>query len=156
MACYADILAFVRRPPHGGRGLKCLCIGELKNDSRSPSPRRAWIEISYFFERGCKHVWSPSPRRAWIEITETELFVVNVQASPSPRRAWIEIKASASVVTFVKSPSPRRAWIEITIARICDSSSNRRPPHGGRGLKSPAPPLFLSPTPVALPTEGVD
>ena len=34
---------------------------------------------------------SPSPRRAWIEITSESKLVLEGWMSPSPRRAWIEI-----------------------------------------------------------------
>ena len=33
------------RPPHGGRGLKFDFDDIARSDGRSPSPRRAWIEI---------------------------------------------------------------------------------------------------------------
>ena len=33
---------------------------------------------------------SPSPRRAWIEITRSSRFAI-FGMSPSPRRAWIEM-----------------------------------------------------------------
>ena len=37
---------------------------------------------------------------------------------------------------MVKSPSPRRAWIEIKVrVRVNNTAAQRRPPHGGRGLK---------------------
>ena len=77
-----------------------------------------------------------------------------------------------------QSPSPRRAWIEIRQLKIPRNSYLRRPPHGGRGLKSckvnPCHRATESPSPrrawieieklssfflskdVALPTEGVD
>ena len=35
-------------------------------------------------------VWSPSPRRAWIEMSVILLIPI-LTVSPSPRRAWIEI-----------------------------------------------------------------
>ena len=37
----------------------------------SPSPRRAWIEMSNVYENVVK-MRSPSPRRAWIEITSSK------------------------------------------------------------------------------------
>ena len=59
-------------------------------DMKSPSSRRAWIEI-----RQCGlwqlSVGSPSSRRAWIEIRLYELHRHCNQRSPSSRRAWIEI-----------------------------------------------------------------
>ena len=38
-------LAWVRRPPHGGRGLKCLCQQGGPGRGESPPARGAWIEI---------------------------------------------------------------------------------------------------------------
>ena len=56
------------RPPHGGRGLKCVIVDITNNFNVSPSPRRAWIEIS-LGQIGLTDIkLSPSPRRAWIEI----------------------------------------------------------------------------------------
>ena len=78
---------------------------------------------------------SPSTRRAWIEIVGLGL-INDVGSSPSTRRAWIEISSillrnAASLVALhpegvdrnrgdvlaaylaLKSPSTRRAWIEM-------------------------------------------
>ena len=58
--------------------------------------------------------------------------------SPSPRRAWIEIlRAHFEGLRGCGSPSPRRAWIEMYCLCKCESERVSRPPHGGRGLKSP-------------------
>ena len=102
---------------------------------KSPSTRRAWIEIlskcntlcntlvalhpegvdrnthslSYFF----LDFASPSTRRAWIEIAFRRP-ASGCRLSPSTRRAWIEIAvASSSLMMHAMSPSTRRAWIEI-------------------------------------------
>ena len=56
---------------------------------------------------------SPSSRRAWIEITITSGCVAAVGKSPSSRRAWIEISAWSYPGAAFGSPSSRRAWIEI-------------------------------------------
>ena len=80
---------------------------------------------------------SPSSRRAWIEI-DRESAEIYIVASPSSRRAWIEISRRrvssakfhsvallaegvdrnnlvySSFVNVLSSPSSRRAWIEIT------------------------------------------
>ena len=34
---------------------------------------------------------SPSPRRAWIEMSNGDTIIDTTVKSPSPRRAWIEI-----------------------------------------------------------------
>ena len=46
---------------------------------------------------------SPSTRRAWIEMLEIQLDAVVVRVSPSTRRAWIEMPARAG---WVVAPSP--------------------------------------------------
>ena len=40
-----ELAAQIRRPPHGGRGLKSLGLAVEEQVVLSPSPRRAWIEI---------------------------------------------------------------------------------------------------------------
>ena len=50
-----------RRPPHGGRGLKCYCCWYCWTCYKSPSPRRAWIEIAIVIaERGDWNVALPT------------------------------------------------------------------------------------------------
>ena len=58
----------MRRPPHGGRGLKFDFGINRDLDIVSPSPRRAWIEILRRELTRKRQKLSPSPRRAWIEI----------------------------------------------------------------------------------------
>ena len=165
-----------RRPPHGGRGLKSFIKDISAELEASPSPRRAWIEISL---RAVQHlpIRSPSPRRAWIEIHHSHPLPLR-PPSPSPRRAWIEMCSVLSLFFSRKSRPPHGGrglkWYQGAQINI----SNCRPPHGGRGLKWSCllmkPVLFGSPSPrrawieirlspasavlrlVALPTEGVD
>ena len=104
--------------------------------SVSPSSRRAWIEIAYFFgtdikpkvallaegvDRNCdimalrkRRSTSPSSRRAWIEIAMPGRKDMLCR-SPSSRRAWIEIPTSRCARRCCVSPSSRRAWIEILL-----------------------------------------
>ena len=50
---------------------------------------------------------SPSTRRAWIEISSPGQFALIVQPSPSTRRAWIEIATyGASVFSTVVALHP--------------------------------------------------
>ena len=95
-----------------------------RKSGRSPSSRRAWIEII------------SGTRRAWIEITlpqrsrrtrSVALLAEGVdrncyaarkvrgyKMSPSSRRAWIEIPYTFFLpFALGGSPSSRRAWIEI-------------------------------------------
>ena len=86
---------------------------------KSPSSRRAWIEIDF------------SSRRQWpamvallAEGVDRNVYDDNVgfglSVSPSSRRAWIEIRAMNTVWCSTASPSSRRAWIEIcTGGRKC-------------------------------------
>ena len=84
-------------------------LGEL---DRSPSSRRAWIEIFGHFGPVAAILVSPSSRRAWIEICSTTRHPLP-SWSPSSRRAWIEICSSSLRCRCSRSPSSRRAWIEI-------------------------------------------
>ena len=112
------------------RNLEALC--EHTAVVRSPSSRRAWIEMARFCGASVKS-WSPSSRRAWIEISKSPLFSSNF-ASPSSRRAWIEIRrAGACKREGAGSPSSRRAWIEIPTRSFSSSARTSRPPRGGRG-----------------------
>ena len=101
---------------------------------RSPSSRRAWIEITcssvqsplrqvallaegvdrnpLALQKDPKIVASPSSRRAWIEISSTGRKWMQ-STSPSSRRAWIEIAGRWEKGSLGGSPSSRRAWIEI-------------------------------------------
>ena len=56
---------------------------------------------------------SPSPRRAWIEMNPSPA-TRSPAGSPSPRRAWIEMLYRRAITLYGRmSPSPRRAWIEM-------------------------------------------
>ena len=117
------------------------------------------------FAKICK---SPSSRRAWIEITSISVafafFRVALLAegvdrnlswltpracccpSPSSRRAWIEILGYSSGLLPSTSPSSRRAWIEIAMlpprslfapVALLAEGVDRNRPHGpdGRSLR---------------------
>ena len=103
---------------------------------RSPSTRRAWIEMRNdtgvnpyekvaLHPEGVDRNWSagisimiapmsPSTRRAWIEISIFPRRSAKEIRSPSTRRAWIEISSSPGQFAVIVSPSTRRAWIEIS------------------------------------------
>ena len=61
---------------------------------------------------------SPSSRRAWIEMVRLSPIATQIM-SPSSRRAWIEIFLLFYVAFFRPSPSSRRAWIEISATKVC-------------------------------------
>ena len=79
---------------------------------KSPSSRRAWIEI-----RMSSGVPGPISVALLAEGVDRNLDaggkLRQVSQSPSSRRAWIEIIYSGGAVTGLQSPSSRRAWIEI-------------------------------------------
>ena len=121
---------------------------------KSPSSRRAWIEIFGTSSQIC------SARVALLaEGVDRNGKVLDaatdVRLSPSSRRAWIEIFARLLPPARPASPSSRRAWIEIAMLLPCImpdhvallaegvdrnpfvaasmASNLRRPPRGGRG-----------------------
>ena len=76
LRCVGDILNPDGRPPHGGRGLKCRLACCPLLCTRSPSSRRAWIEILWIQNRIPRAFRSPSSRRAWIKIVIVALTVI--------------------------------------------------------------------------------
>ena len=112
--CHMKLVLLACRPPHGGRGLKSQAsfYGRGELDGRPPHGGRG-LKYRYLF--AChEKVSSPSPRRAWIEITALTVRHGR-RASPSPRRAWIEMSILNISLCVNSSPSPRRAWIEIKV-----------------------------------------
>ena len=120
------------RPPHGGRGLK-LPTKHPQSAKKSRPPHGG---------RGLKFLMV--------------MAVLIFSWSPSSRRAWIEIFFIPRSNCRNKSPSSRRAWIEINQFGIAVNLVERRPPHGGRGLKFLIERLQSHEDKVALLTEGVD
>ena len=78
--------------------------------SRSPSTRRAWIEIDQSCDAKCAASQSPSTRRAWIEINYEEYinFLKVVALHPEGVDRNVNLRADVGVLL-------------------------RRPPPGGRG-----------------------
>ena len=76
---------------------------------------------------------SPSSRRAWIEIIEQQIEAcrkhVALLAEGVDRNRTTSLKTYAAVW----SPSSRRAWIEIGADRHWWLDYGGRPPRGGRG-----------------------
>ena len=123
--------------------------------SRSPSSRRAWIEILQFIVLPC-NIESPSSRRAWIEIKRClqwwAVALVALLAEGVDRNSFSGIqKAAPGMVALLAegvdrnllswwfrlrhcgSPSSRRAWIEMPNFNQPQSRTHGRPPRGGRG-----------------------
>ena len=99
---------------------------------KSPSSRRAWIEIFCRWKLQCFPT-SPSSRRAWIEMWQgrkqgcaapVALLAEGVDRNGHGRRCGPAGR---------QSPSSRRAWIEIRPTRSRVRAGTRRPPRGGRG-----------------------
>ena len=101
---------------------------------KSPSPRRAWIEIDecigYLKQADSRPPHGGRGLKSLRRPVRAETYL-----SPSPRRAWIEIAKASWQNLLVGSPSPRRAWIEMDRILSPDTLRRSRPPHGGRGLK---------------------
>ena len=85
-----------------------------RRQQRSPSSRRAWIEIIVRVIFALT-ISSPSSRRAWIEIGHggqllavhpVALLAEGVDRNPVDNNAFLNLD---------KSPSSRRAWIEICV-----------------------------------------
>ena len=77
--------------------------------------------------------------------------------SLSSRRAWIEILTYLrEVYRPNRSLSSRRAWIEIMLLQSTNLLSQRRSPHGERGLKFEQAFELKTVLTVALLTESVD
>ena len=99
---------------------------------RSPSSRRAWIEIAgrtVCHKQGHVALLAEGVDRN----ISTNPPVQQSVRSPSSRMAWIEILASSMPVIKPPSPSSRRAWIEMDDFSSHAYRPNCRPPRGGRG-----------------------
>ena len=101
--------------------------------ARSPSSRRAWIEIGR--TRCQRHADRVALLAEGVDRNMEYYEKLHEKyRSPSSRRAWIEIGWSAGLRPCGRSPSSRRAWIEIGRAPGQSSAPCiRRPPRGGRG-----------------------
>ena len=81
---------------------------------RSPSSRRAWIEITQHTAAvacGVVALLAEGVDRNWSYLE----YCDEAELSPSSRRAWIEMPMYLfNENTLYESPSSRRAWIEIS------------------------------------------
>ena len=146
--------AALSRPPHGGRGLKWMYNTADPHSARSPSPRRAWIEMYIVAGKRAPNLASPSPRRAWIEIFDAPLCEPGGACRPPHGGRGLKSRHLRRLIRhgarrpphggrglkwrdedrghgLDESPSPRRAWIEMVLsapasARACWSPSPRR------------------------------
>ena len=115
-----------------------------RNNWRSSSTRRTWIEISGLMSRVVRRLGRPPHGgrglKSWSHSSGRSF-----RLSSSTRRTWIEIIVPRPAGRGIRSSSTRRTWIEIYAGLASISGAGRRPPHGGRGLKwLPARPHCLS------------
>ena len=99
---------------------------------KSPSSRRAWIEISRFRPACAAAKASPSSRRAWIEILQD---LCNVPAIDVALLAEGVDRNCAATIAFATSPV---ALLAEGVDRNCppyplNCKRKSRPPRGGRG-----------------------
>ena len=78
------------------------------------------------------NIKSPSSRRAWIEITSRRMQG-HRKESPSSRRAWIEIAYDLSVSAFLSVALLAEGVDRNLIDAQIFGPFYRRPPRGGRG-----------------------
>ena len=106
-------LRLFRRPPHGGRGLKLFKYARKLYEAGSSSTRGTWIEIRAVYR------------------------TLRIVQSSSTRGTWIEMYRRVPRQCACTSSSTRGTWIEIAPIQFISAGAQRRPPHGGRGLKFP-------------------
>ena len=106
--------------------------GQSASSTRSPSSRRAWIEI----------LFGGSETTALQVALLAEGVDRNFDCSEAAAQFEVALLAEGVDRNYVSeitpeeitpSPSSRRAWIEIKSAVSCKSLTLRRPPRGGRG-----------------------
>ena len=99
-----------------GVGRNSLSDTDMTTAKKSPSSRRAWVEIGDAINGSAYTTASPSSRRAWVEMPYSSRAISMSISSPSSRRAWVEISCAMVYLTsLIASPSSRRAWVEITV-----------------------------------------
>ena len=121
---------------------------------RSPSSRRAWIEI---LEGGFLHEshWSPSSRRAWIEIHSPFAARTALRVALLAEGVDRNLDRGDDAILGELSPSSRRAWIEIS--QICPALSMMFVALLAEGVdRNPVLRSVCLLRPVALLAEGVD
>ena len=122
------------RPPHGGRGLKCVCaFSPPPVFSRPPHGGRGLKFLSWrvppLFERRPPHggrglkyqqaqcplhgLWSSSTRRTWIEIPPWKAWAISPPCRPPHGGRGLKFLSSRVCQWEGTSSSTRRTWIEI-------------------------------------------
>ena len=129
------IFTVIRRPPHGGRGLKFNNANkpELGGYSRPPHGGRGLKSESIL--PYVRTVSSLPARGAWIEISALRGWLYRASVSLPARGAWIEMLCIHSCMSASQSLPARGAWIEILATLPAIPVCLCRSPHGERGLK---------------------
>ena len=112
------------------RNLYCGC--HCLDLQRSPSSRRAWIEISSVRSSTGSRVVAllaegvdrNAKNGNQVDVQHVALLAEGVDRNSAP----VEVEERGQV-----SPSSRRAWIEIGYSSSAATSGYCRPPRGGRG-----------------------
>ena len=122
----------------------------------SPSPRRAWIEMSMRSPQRLHGGASPSPRRAWIEIHLRQRIRVHQGVALPAEGVDRNIQQTFEATPLSGSPSPRRAWIEMTVDNGGAYAPEVALPAEGVDRNGVSISDKTVQVPVALPAEGVD
>ena len=102
------------------------------DDERSPSSRRAWIEM-------CQPLPLATQEAVALLAEGVDRNVDNLEAVQQAIVALLaegvdrNLSIWAAIACLSTSPSSRRAWIEIQSCRCLSLHPRRRPPRGGRG-----------------------
>ena len=76
---------------------------------------------------------SPSPRRAWIEISVRGIAAGTIIVALLAEGVDRNFRLPGANTIDPASPSSRRAWIEIMLGVAASAITVGRPPRGGRG-----------------------
>ena len=125
-----SVFAVALHPEGVDRNICTLCHECVSN--RSPSTRRAWIEIyplRYQYSRTQVALHPEGVDRNFVVVVAVQLFSVALHPEGVDRnKSCVSRKATSR-----RSPSTRRAWIEIEHPATANKTISGRPPPGGRG-----------------------
>ena len=96
-----------------GVGRNEECTVAPRADGKSPSSRRAWVEISAYRCWPPGTLRSPSSRRAWVEILPGSLEKVPFRVALLTEGVGRNQRSRCRAEKYLSSPSSRRAWVEI-------------------------------------------
>ena len=124
------------RSPLGERGLKYKIGPTSRNNARSLSAWRAWIEIEQNARNRSKYRRSLSAWRAWIEISRTATSCHFTKCRSPLGERGLKLHLIYRLINIdTMSLSAWRAWIEISFLIPLTVLVAGRSPLGERGLK---------------------